>query len=115
MAPWLIPFLGILAIASMLVESFRQPEWIQVGPSGVGFREWFRSGHYCWTAVDFIQRDASFVYLRLRNGKAVRLPAIPTVPSCELMATLRRKQDVYARATMVPSSPPRPLLPRASH
>src|ERR1035438_242438 len=81
---------------------FRLPVWVRVGPTGVAFRAWFRSGQFRWTQIEsFVIGNPSkprFAYIILRStarnaqGQAIKTPAFQTLSPTELVRILKAKQ-----------------------
>ena len=101
--------IAVAAIVAVVVAGltfFRLPVWVRVGPTGVAFRAWFRSGQFRWTQIEsFVIGNPSkprFAYIILRStarnahGQAIKTPAFQTHSPTELVRILRAKQALFA-------------------
>jgi hypothetical protein len=99
-APWWLHGTAVISlVVGLVMVLVRVPVWVQVGPSGVAYREWFRQGRRSWDDIDSFElgnpADGRFGYVTVRDHSAIRLPAFRTITPAALVGQLRGKRMIY--------------------
>ena len=105
LSPRVVAVVGMVVIVGVGASLFRLPVWVRVGPSGVAFRAWWRTGQFDWQEIESFEvgnpSEPRLAYILVKptggsGHRAIRAPMFSTISPSELVQRLEQKRRIFS-------------------